>query len=265
MDIPSYLDRIAYTGELSPTIEVLTTLQETHLMTVPFENLDIHYRQKIDLAHSYQKIVRDHRGGFCYELNSLFYQLLKSIGFTVKMVSARAYDPEKGFGPEFDHLAIIASINKERFLVDVGFGEFALHPLKIEFGTEQKDPRGIFTIATYDDQYAVVKKKDQADQFIPEYIYSEKERQLTDFTEMCNYHQTHPASHFTQKRVCSLPTREGRITLKGNTLKITASAGVTEKELQSEEEVEQVLWDYFKIKLRGSRAMDGRSPVGESA
>ena len=55
----------------------------------------------------------------------LFYRLLESLGFKVKLVSARVYDKETGFGPEFDHMAIIAKVTEEKFLVDVGFGEFA--------------------------------------------------------------------------------------------------------------------------------------------
>ncbi|MFC5536088.1 arylamine N-acetyltransferase [Rhodocytophaga aerolata] len=56
---------------------MLSLLQQAHLMSVPFENLAIHYRITIDLAHSYDKIVLvENKGGFCYQLNGLFYQLL---------------------------------------------------------------------------------------------------------------------------------------------------------------------------------------------
>lgn len=137
------------------------------------------------------------------------------------MVSARVFDNEKGFGPEFDYLAIIAAFGQDRFLMDVGFGEFAFHPLKIVLNKEMNDPRGIFRIEIHDEEYKVVRKKNAAGEFIPEYLFSEKKRQLSDFYEMCLYHQTSPASHFTQKRICSLPTGEGRISLTGNTLKIT--------------------------------------------
>ena len=58
-------------------------------MNVPFENLDIQNKIKIDLDNLFDKIVIRNRGGFCYELNGLFYKLLKQIGFAVRMVSAR--------------------------------------------------------------------------------------------------------------------------------------------------------------------------------
>src|SRR5574342_783566 len=103
MNVTEYLERITYSGEHKPSLETLNELQAAHLLTVPFENLDIHNKIKINLAHSYDKRITRRRGGFCYELNGLFFGLLKEVGFNVKMVSARVYDAEKGFGPEFDH------------------------------------------------------------------------------------------------------------------------------------------------------------------
>ena len=249
MDIKQYLKRINYVGPLNPTFEVLSKLQLMHLMNVPFENLDIHNKTKIDLKNLFNKIVTRKRGGFCYELNGLFYELLKEIGFTVKMVSARVYDSKKGYSPEFDHMAIVASIKDDNYLVDVGFGEFAFSPIKIELHKETIDRGGIYRIEIFNENYKVIKKKNAEGKFIPEYIFSEKERQIEEFYERCYYHQTSNESHFTQNRICSLPTKDGRITLTGNTLKITESGIVKERHLNNEQEIQQELWNYFGIKL----------------
>src|ERR1700712_4590237 len=109
MDIPQYLQRINYTGPLDPTFEVLSSLQLAHLLTVPFENLDIQNKIKIDLNNLFNKIVTRKRGGFCYELNGLFYELFQEIGFTIKMVSARVHSHKKDYSPEFDHMALVVS------------------------------------------------------------------------------------------------------------------------------------------------------------
>lgn len=248
MDIKLYLKRINYIGELSPTLEVLTKLQKQHLLSVPFENLDIHLKIKIDPGNSYEKIVIRNRGGFCYELNGLFYRLLKRLGYEVKMVSARVFDKVKGYGAEFDHLVIIAKIGNNNYLVDVGFGEFSFHPLKIEMNKEQTDPRGIFRIEEHDRNYLVVKKKNPDGDFIPQYLFSAKERRIEEFYKMCDYHQTSSDSHFTQNRICSLATEEGRISLTGDILKITAGGSITERKLENETEVLNILRDYFKIR-----------------
>ena len=243
-----YLKRINYVGELTPSLEVLKHLQKFHLLHVPFENLDIHTDKKIELENTYDKVVRRNRGGFCYEVNGLFFELLKDIGFEVILISARTYEADKGFGPEFDHMAIIATLNGLEYLTDVGFGEFTFAPLKIELNTIQPDQRGIFKIENHEDDYLVVKKQ-SGDQFIPQYMFKEKAREINEFSEMLLYHQTSPLSHFTKKRLCSLPTENGRVTVAGNTLKITENGAIKETQLKNEEEFYDVLWEYFKVKL----------------
>ena len=229
MDIFKYLQRIKYIGELKPSLQVLKKLQKTHLLNVPFENLDIIDKIPIelDIEKLFNKIVKNNRGGFCYELNGLFFHLLKTIGFEAKMVSARVYNKKKGFGAEFDHMAIIVRIKNIDYLSDVGFGEFAFSPLKIELNTIQEDRRGNFKIEEYDSKYLLVSKHD-TENWIPDYIFSHQARKLKEYEEMCYYHQTSPDSHFTWKRICSLPTENGRITITGNTLKITKGEIQTE-------------------------------------
>jgi len=249
MNIKRYLERINYVGPIDLSFEVLSKLQYLHLMAVPFENLDIHNNTRIDLTNLFDKIVTRKRGGFCYELNGLFYQLLKEIGFTVKMVSARVYDGKKEYSPEFDHMTLIVIINGDHYLTDVGFGEFSFYPIKIELNKNNNDPAGIFRIETFSKNYQVVKKKKQDGEFVPEYIFSETQRQIEEFYPMCNYHQTNSESHFMQKSICSLPRKNGRITLTGDTLKITENGKVKVLQLKSEQEVQQTLWNYFGIKL----------------
>ncbi len=251
MSIDTYIKRIKYTGDLNPTLKVLKNLQKAHLFTVPFENLDIISGTpiKLDIEKLFDKIVLNNRGGFCYELNGLFYELLKTIGFEVKMVSARVFDKKKGFGAEFDHMAIITRINEIDYLTDVGFGEFAFTPLKIELNTIQKDKRGLFKIEEYDSNYLLVSKKDN-DNWFQEYIFSLQARELNEYEEMCTYHQTSPDSHFTWKRICSLPTDKGRITVTGNTIKITLQENHTEKHIENEIEFNKYLKKYYNISIK---------------
>lgn len=249
MDINKYLKRIGYKGTLETTIETLGSLQTSHLFSVPFENLDIHRYIKIDLDKSFDKVVNNNRGGFCYELNGLFYQLLKELGFIVKIVSARVYQGEKGFGAEFDHMAINVKINNDEYLVDVGFGDFAYSPLRISLDEEISDPRSVFRIERYNEVYKIVKQKSDDGSFIPKYLFSETERVIDDFKKMCVFHQTSAESHFTQNKICSLPVKDGRITLSGNTLIITKNNNVETRELKSEAEVNDMLKEYFNIIL----------------
>jgi len=249
MDIQKYLERINYNGSVNPDVEVLSSLQLAHLMAVPFENLDIYYKVPINLDNLFNKIVSRRRGGFCYELNGLFYQLLIETGFTAKMISAGVYDHKKEYSPEYDHMALLVTIKDSDYLVDVGFGEFAHSPINIKVNTETIDSTGIFKVEALDENYKVVKKKNALGELTPEYMFSINERKLHDFDERCLFHQTSNESHFMQNRICSMPTKNGRITLSGSTLKITEGEIIKEVHLDNEQAVRQVLRNYFKLEL----------------
>ena len=77
------------------------------------------------------KIVVRGRGGYCYELNGLFHDLLTALGFTVQMLSARVRREDGGFGPEFDHMLLKVMLD-EPWLADVGFGESFVSPLLLQ-------------------------------------------------------------------------------------------------------------------------------------
>lgn len=245
MDVHKYLERINYSGDINISVPVLKQLQEAHLLSVPFENLDIHSNRQIKLESSYEKIVDNHRGGFCYELNGLFHDLLIEIGYDARLISARVWN-NNTFGPEFDHMAIIVTIHNDEYLVDVGFGAFTFWPLKMELNIPLQDPCGDFIFEKFDDQYLVVKKK-QDRGFSPEYLFTTTKRTIHDFSYMCQYHQTNSHSHFTKKIICSLLTINGRVTVSGNILKIREGELVTETKL-NKDEIKGVLYDYFKIK-----------------
>jgi N-hydroxyarylamine O-acetyltransferase len=249
MDIKRYLKRLHFQKAPEVSKEVLWELQKAHLLTVPFENLDIHYKQaiKLDLEAVFDKVILNERGGFCYELNGLFYYLLKAIGFDAKMVSGRVATPKGSYGPEYDHLAIVVRIETVDYLVDVGFGRFSLSPLKIQLQTSIEDALGVFQFDSYKEKYLRINSLEKG-QFIAQYIFTLEERKWSNFEEMCWFHQKNEASHFTQKKMISILTPTGRVTLNNKLLKITTGDEVKEIEFE-ESEFLTFLKTYFNITL----------------
>ncbi len=263
MDVHAYLTRINYEGWACPTSfaapggrgrptrAALFALQETHLLSVPFENLDIHTGKRIVLDPDalFDKIVTQKRGGFCYELNGLFHLLLQELGFRVILAMGRVYDRNRNaYGPAFDHMLIIADCEKEKWLVDVGFGDFAMHPLKLALDLPQADRNGHFLIERHDAEYLRVSRiSPEEGTYLPEYLFSTTPRGLSDFSEMCLFHQTSPESHFTKQKVCSIATRTGRITLTGNRLILTERGTRTEFSISNGQEFDRALALHFNI------------------
>ena len=249
--LEKYLDRIDVARtDLAADLPGLRSLQRQHLLTVPFENLDIHWKRPIvvDAERFYSKIVEEGRGGFCYELNGAFNDLLRAVGFETRLVSARVHMGDGRFGPEYDHAAIIVSVDGREYLADVGFGDFIAEPLRFELDAEQLDREGTFVIRRSDEEgYFEVAKK-VGDTWAPEYIFKPEGRELDEFAEMCDFQQFSPESHFTKGKVCSLMTADGRKTLTDKKFIVTSNGEKTEIEVGSDEEFDRILGREFGIK-----------------
>lgn len=251
MNIEAYLTRIGLAEyEIIPNLENLRNLQRQHLLNVPFENLQIHFGEPIVLDEEkiYDKVVQNKRGGFCYELNGLFYILLEAIGYQNVRLSARVYSGDGNFGQEFDHFCILTQVDSERYLVDVGFGDFSAQPLKFVLDQKQLDSNGEFLIRKFDERYFEVVRKEE-DAYVSQYIFSLKSRKLSEFEEMCTYHQTSPESSFTQKKVCSLMTDTGRKTLTTNKFIETHGSEKKEIDIDFEKDFFRILKREFHIEL----------------
>jgi N-hydroxyarylamine O-acetyltransferase len=218
------------------------------MFSVPFENLDIHLGRRITLDETafYDKVVLRKRGGFCYELNGLFACLLRSLGFRVTMHSARVYGMGRP-GPDFDHMVLLVSLQRQ-WLVDVGFGDSFLEPLLLDESGMYMQSGTIYRIRPSEQAWLLLEQKAGKE---PEIIYdfSLRSRELAEFSEMCLWQQTSPDSHFTQKRVCSLATRTGRVTLSDMNLIVTEKGVRREQQISGEEEYRQCLTRYFDVDL----------------
>ncbi len=234
-------------------------MRSTAPIAVPFENLSIHSGEHIQLNFEwlFDKIVTHVRGGFCYELNGLFGWLLTELGFRVELLSARVthadgsatengrYGPENGrYGLEFDHMILLVRLD-EPWLVDVGFGDSHLEPLRLDERDEQIDPAGKFRIVELEGGLGMQEWVDG--KFATQYFFTLTPRLLTDYEGMCEYHQTSPESSFTRKIICSQATPDGRITISGNRLIQTDHGQREEVDLATAEEVSTALKNYFGI------------------
>ena len=252
MNTKAYLERINYQGSLALTAETLRELQVAHLLAVPFENLSIHAGEPIVLEDEalFAKIVERRRGGFCYEANGLFAALLRELGFDVTMLSAGVANAEGGFGPDFDHMALMVSLD-QRWLADVGFGDSFLGPLLLDDRGEQAEGGRAYRILD-DGAHSILSRRDDGGEWEAQYRFTLQPHEYADYAGMCRYHQTSPQSHFTRARICSRATREGRITLSEMRFITTSQhGGRQERLLTSQEEYADILREHFGIRMTG--------------
>jgi len=251
IDVEAYLRRMEYGGDREPSAATLRALHRQHLFTVPFENLDIPLGTPIvlDTARFYDKIVTRRRGGFCYELNGLFGELLRALGFRVEMLSARVRREDGGFGPEFDHMLLKVSLD-EPWLVDVGFGDSFVDPIPFQAGGADQVNGHRYTVLPIDNEWQLLRDDDKGQ--VPLYAFGDVPRELGEYREMCAFHQTSPESHFTRSWICSRATPDGRVTLANMLLILTRGRERSERQLNAEQELRSCFEELLGVKLDDS-------------
>lgn len=245
-----YLKRIHYRGSHRPSLESLARLHKNHLLSIPFENLDIHLGRRIILSEDafYEKIINHHRGGFCYELNGSFASLLTNLGFKVRMLSARVASKTGGFSAEFDHMSLLVAL-KGRWLADVGFGDLFTEPKRLGYSGPQTDNGRLYRITRRAGGRLLSRWNEEKSLWEPQYMFSLRPRRLEDFVARCRYQETSPNSHFKKSRVCTLLTRGGRVTLTDTKFILTKGGGRIERPVKSRGEFDRLLGKWFAISL----------------
>ena len=209
--VDQYLRRIEADRPRRADIDALRHLQNRHVLSVPFENLDYHLDREIHLDENVaHKIVRERRGGGCYELNPSFGFLLQALGYEVTVHPGQVYRSGV-LGPPMMHLVLRVQL-AEPWLVDVGFRRNSRTPLPLDSADPQQDPHGEFRIVDHDQGIDVVLDGQ------PLYRIDDRPCRLTDFLPTLWWYRTAPDSPFLRDLFCSLPTETGRVTLKGNRL-----------------------------------------------
>lgn len=248
IDVERCLKRIGYSGPTEPTLYTLRALQMAFLRKVPFENLDIHLGRQIRLSSEsiYDKIVLRRRGGFCYECNILFFDLLKGLNFQVEYLSARMVKGS-AVGPEYDHMVLLVTLEHD-YLADVGNGQSCREPLRIDGANRATSEGYAYRVGPHGKDYALYYQKLDA-AWTPRFLFTLTPRDRAEFLDMCHYHQTSPDSVFTQQRVVTIATFDGRVTLTGMRLSITNGAEIHERVLNFEGEYDEILEQNFGIEI----------------
>ena len=220
--VDQYLDRIGFplsaTG-VTVDLSTLEALQRAHLSTVPFENLDVYngVRVSVDPAWSVPKIVERRRGGWCFENNGAFAELLDALGFPVLRLGAAVL--LEGPNRVIDHLALEVQLD-EPYLVDVGFGDSFIRPLRLNHRGPQDGGSGTFELIDSAEGVTLTEHRDGAP--VPLYRFRRVDHAMDDFTPASDRLQDDKTLHWSQKPFATRLIDGGpdRVTLLGDRLKL---------------------------------------------
>ncbi|MFD2755300.1 arylamine N-acetyltransferase family protein [Comamonas terrae] len=246
-DLPTYLQRIGHTGHAGPDTATLHALMRRQLFTVPFENLDVQAGRIVSLVPEdiADKILRQGRGGYCYEVNGLFAMALQALGIAYRFVAARPmFYPARR--PR-THMAVIAEVEGRRWLCDLGFGSYGIRaPMDLDaVGVEVAQDCDTFQL-TLDERGEYVLKARVEGQWANQYAFDLSPQEWIDFVPANYLNSTHPEAIFVQKLLVVLHHSTGRAILLDDMLK-TVTNGQVEKRQLAREEIGEVLASLFGL------------------
>jgi N-hydroxyarylamine O-acetyltransferase len=248
MDAEAYLDWIGFGGVTAVDLATLTTLQRLHMTAVPFENLYITQgiRVATDAASSFDKIVRQGRGGWCFELNGAFGALLETIGFRVTRLGAAVL--LDGPNTVIDHLTLEV-VADQPYLVDVGFGDSFIQPLALNRPGPQDGGNGTYELIGSPQGTTLTRHVDGLPK--AEYRFKRVGLALADFTTVSDAMQIDPDRHWRAKPFATrlLDGGPDRVTVTRHHRKLVRNGVVDERPLEADE-WEQELIDWFGFSYR---------------
>ncbi|UJR09864.1 hypothetical protein I4U23_014086 [Adineta vaga] len=136
--------------------EYLIQLHIGHLTHIPFETFDLIDLKElnIELDYIFERLVRQKRGGVCYQMNGLFAFILQNFNYKVQLIPCGVYWNDKDdYFDDYSHLAICVTLkNGEQFLCDVGFSMDSLTPLFFRKDCIQYATNGFYRLTKMNDQ-----------------------------------------------------------------------------------------------------------------
>lgn len=252
-DLDAYCARIKYAGPREASPATLKGLHYAHVHNVPFENLDIHLGKPLSLdpADLFAKIVAHKRGGYCYEVNSFFALVLQAFGFKVQCLLARVLYGFSNFRPR-SHQLLLVTFDKELWIADVGFGSCCLRePLPLMPGVVNQQGPDNFRLRTDADSTYVLEAM-LAGRWQDLYSFTLEPFELVDYEPFNYWNSTSPNVRWTQQKVCTLPTNDGRIVAVDMEFKIHSRNATQTIQAKDHADYLRLLQQYFGLEIVGS-------------
>ncbi len=254
-DLSAYCRRVGLSGDLEADEESLKRICQAQILTIPFENFNIHLGRPVllDTAALTKKLIVNRRGGFCFELNGLLTLALQAVGFEVRPLLGRVHLRGEHLGRT--HQLCLVTLNGQHWIADVGFGGGGLTmPALLVYNEpmhQSDQPLRFVQHAAYGTMLQVLFKDDQTGETFWKDIYSFDD-QIVEAGDiaMGNYFaSTSPDSFFTRMRVATMPLPDGRVSLTDFELKISRAGREDVLQLPDNEAYLSALDEYFGIQL----------------
>jgi N-hydroxyarylamine O-acetyltransferase len=246
LDVNAYFERIHWAGGSSPTVETLSGLLERHMRYIPFENLDVLLDRpiRLDLDGLQHKLVRERRGGYCFEHTTLFAAVLEQLGFRPVRHSARVVMVLPRTQSPRSHMFLTVPLAEGTFLVDPGFGGLAPRaPMELTDG----GTAGIHRLER-DGNYLTLRATVEGKP-VDLWVSTLEPDVPADFEMANHYTSTHPSSPFRQRLMMRAFTDHGRVAVMNRDVTVERAGRAEKLQLADRAALRRLLVEHFGFDL----------------
>lgn len=213
-DEQAYFERIGWRDPSPPTFATLAGVLEAHMANIPFENLDVLLGRpiRVDLEGVQAKLVRNRRGGYCFEQATLLAAALESLGFHLERHTARVTMllPRSQAGRT--HMFLTVAIGDMTYVVDPGFGSLASRvPVPLVDGSSATARHDTHWMARDDGHWILRAQVGEAP--VDAWASTMQVENEVDFAMGSHFTSTYPASPFVNRMMMRALTPDGRVTV----------------------------------------------------
>lgn len=233
------------------TRENLDRLIDAALQRLPFENLTVLLGQPVLIEPDavFAKVVEGRRGGYCFELNSLFARLLVSLGYAVRLLVGRVRwgKPAESERTQQSHLLLRVEVEGQALLVDIGFGG-ANPPRALPLRMGEEQPGGWRIAVHAGDELELALRTSSA--WAALYRFTLQEQYWLDYLPRNWFTSTHPQSVFCTSLKAAISEGAARLTLVDGLFgERQADGQVRQRQLTDVDELIELLRTRFRLGL----------------
>lgn len=246
--IQSYLD-ILGVDQSKLNLNFIQKLQERHLEEFIFSSINVLLKKELPLddALLFKRVIEDKKGGYCFEHNKIFYEVLFALGFKVKSLLGRVLNNRDIQVPR-THRVTLLEWEEKTYLVDVGFGPTCPHLPVALYEKNAPSNRGHHYEITHKGNSFYLAEKFKEHSFTY-YSFELQEAFDADFEMGHFYSHKYPKASFVNNLVASRIYDDKVYSLRNDSFHIIRKEDKEIIIIDSAKHLQEVLNNYFEYVL----------------
>ena len=269
--LSAYLHRIGLDGAPLADPDGLARVQAAHRQAIGFENLDVQLGRpiRIDTDSVFDKLVARGRGGYCFEQNRLFADMLAALGMANRPLLAR---PRLAIAPDVipprTHVLLHLDLAGEPWIADAGFGGSYVPPLPLVDGATARtgdgavhrlrrigrpgDLAGEWLLERAGPARATDGRAAPHESWQAQYSFDLTPVAPSDLQQCNHWTSLSPDSRFTQLLIVTIALPNGFAAMTDRKLSIYRDGEASVREIRDAGDCHAVLTDLFRVAISGA-------------